>query len=83
MIRQVFWMGVGAGLGLWGRRKTIDTVERYVPPKVANTVARSARTLGDELVKAQKRRLNRDRPINVDSSETTKAPKTTVTRDPA
>lgn len=55
MIRRLFWVGTGVFLGLWGRRKVIDTVDRYVPQRVQTMAQVAARAAWRDAMKASKR----------------------------
>jgi hypothetical protein len=47
-------MGTGAALGLWGRKKAVNTVERYVPPAVVNRINSSVKGFMDDVSTAQR-----------------------------
>lgn len=52
-MKRLFWMGLGAALALWGRRKTKQTVDKYVPPVVVDKVGSSVKGFVGEVAKAQ------------------------------
>lgn len=54
MFRRLFWMSTGAFLGLWGRYKVIQTIEKYVPKAVADRLDRAARRAAGDFVTASK-----------------------------
>jgi len=41
MFSRLFWIIVGAGVGLWGRQRTIRVVETNVPEPVRRIVRRT------------------------------------------
>ena len=41
MFRRLFWLTAGVVLGLWGRRRAIDTVERNVPEPIRRNARRA------------------------------------------
>ena len=53
MFRRLFWMGFGAFLALWGRRKAVQTVDRYVPKVVVEKTADSVKALVGQVAAAQ------------------------------
>ena len=64
MIKRLFWLMVGAGLGfgasLWLLRTVRHTVERYSPPSVLRSLAddlRAAAREGREAMRAREREL--------------------------
>lgn len=38
MFGRLFWIIFGAGVGLWGRQRAIDTVDQRVPKSVQRTI---------------------------------------------
>jgi hypothetical protein len=40
VIRRLFWIIVGAGIGLWGRQRAIDAVDQRVPKSVQRKMRR-------------------------------------------
>jgi hypothetical protein len=57
VIRRLFWMSLGAGLGLFGRHKAKKTVERYVPPVVAKSVGATVKSAASMAFRAQLKAL--------------------------
>ncbi len=53
MFRRMFWMMVGAGLGLWGRQRAIQTSERYVPAPARRFIVRNVKSFVADVAKAQ------------------------------
>jgi hypothetical protein len=50
---RLFWISFGAFLGLYGRHKAKQTVDRYVPPAVSRTVISSVKRFVGDVAKAQ------------------------------
>jgi hypothetical protein len=84
MFRRLFWIGFGAFLALWGRRKAVQTVDRYVPKVVVEKTAASMKTLVGQVAAAQeeaKTALRNRRASSADSGSDTDAADSTDSSD--
>ena len=53
MLRRLFWLLIGVGVGLgssfWVMRRVKQTAARYAPQRLSDDLTRSVRTLGRDL----------------------------------
>lgn len=49
MFRRMFWLGAGASLALWGRRRAQELADRFMPATMRNQASSRAQRLGRDL----------------------------------